>query len=126
MKPTLALLIVMASIASGGRADAHHRWSEVYKEGTQISIEGDVTKVEYRNPHSFVHVIVRDGRDDTQKWIVEWRGARQLSSGGVTRATLKAGQHVIVTGRPGLVRADNRLRLRTIVRPRDGFRWSGR
>lgn len=126
MKPTLALLVVIASISLGGRAAAHHRWAEVYKEGTQISIEGDVTQWEYRNPHSFVYVIVRDAHNHAQQWIVECGGAQQLRRVGVTAATLKPGQHVIVTGSPGRVDEDRRLRLLTIVRPQDGFKWSDR
>ena len=126
MKTALALIVVTAFIVSGGRAEAHHRWADVYKEGTQISIEGNVTQWEYRNPHSFVHVIVRDAHNRPQEWIVECGGAHQLSRLGVTAATLKPGQHVIVTGSPGRVDADHRLRLLAIVRPQDGFKWSDR
>ena len=126
VKPALALLVVTASIVVGGRADAHHRLSEVYKENTQISIEGEVAEWEYRNPHSFVHVIVRDAHNRAQQWIVECGGAQQLTRLGVTAATLKPGQYVIVTGSPGRVEADRRLRLRAIVRPQDGLTWSDR
>lgn len=123
MKHTLILLIVAASAASGVRASAHHRFSEVYVENREITIEGDVVQWEYRNPHSFVHVVARNDRNESERWIVECRGAVHLRQRGVTEETLRPGQRVIVTGSPGRVSADHRLRLRTIVRPHDGWRW---
>jgi hypothetical protein len=106
------------------RADAHHRYAETYVEDEQITIEGNVVQWEYRNPHSFVHVIARDERQRAHRWIVEFRGAGQLRQHGVTVETIKPGQHVIITGSPGRVTADHRLRLRAIVRPQDGWKWS--
>jgi hypothetical protein len=44
---------------------------------------------------------------------------------GIARDTLKVGDHVIVTGNPGRTVADHRLRMRSILRPKDGFKWSG-
>ena len=41
------------------------------------------------------------------------------------RDTLKAGDHVIITGNPGRTSEDHRIRMRSIFRPKDGFKWSG-
>lgn len=124
MKRTLAFLVIGASVVSGMRAYAHHRFADTYLEDKQITIEGNVVQWVYRNPHSFVHVIARDERHGSQRWIVEFLGAAQLRRHGVTGETLKPGQRVIITGSPGRVTADHRLRLRAIVRPQDGWRWS--
>ena len=43
----------------------------------------------------------------------------------LTRETLKPGDHVIITGNPGRNPEDHRLRMRTITRPSDGWKWGG-
>jgi hypothetical protein len=124
VKSVRILLIVASCLVCGARSYAHHRLSDIYREGQEISIEGDVVEWEYRNPHSFMHVVVRDARNRSQRWIVECRGADHLRRLGVTAGTVKPGQHVIVTGNPGRVAADRRLYLRVIVRPQDGLTWN--
>ena len=58
-------------------------------------------------------------------WAVEWGGGGQLSREGISRDTLKPGDHVIVTGNPGRNAEDHRVRMRSIKRPSDGFAWTG-
>jgi hypothetical protein len=116
--------VLFAAAVSGTHASAHHPFASTYLEDKQITIEGEVAEWVYGNPHSFVHVITRDSRNQTQRWIVECRGAHQLLRQGVTWEALKPGQRVIVTGSPGRVTAGYRLRLRALVRPQDGWRWS--
>ena len=105
----------MLSITPVARLGAHHRYADVYREDTQISLEGDVVEWNYRNPHAFVLLIVRDPRNRRQQWIVECGGTQQLRRHGV-----------IVTGSPGRVEAEHRLLLRSLVRPQDGLTWSDR
>jgi hypothetical protein len=123
VKRMLALVVIAAAV-SGTGVFAHHPFASTYLEDQQVTIEGEVAEWVYSEPHSFVHVIARDARNHTQRWIVECRGAQQLRRQGVTWETLKPGQRVVVTGSPGRVTAGYRLRLRALVRPRDGWRWS--
>jgi hypothetical protein len=60
------------------------------------------------------------------RWGVEWGGAQQLGGQGVTRETLKSGDHVIITGPPGRNPEDHRILMRTLLRPSDGFGWGNR
>jgi thiamine monophosphate kinase len=54
---------------------------------------------------------------------VEWGGVGQLGQQGVTRETLRVGDHVIISGAPGRNAADHRVRMVTLKRPADGFTW---
>ena len=58
-------------------------------------------------------------------YLIAGAGGLQLGRTGVTRDTLKAGDHVIITGYPGRNPDDHRLRTRSISRPKDGWKWSG-
>lgn len=123
MKRTLILLVLATAAAAGIRASAHHRFADTYFEDREITIEGELTEWHYREPHSFLYVVAKGARNAPETWIVECRGASQLRRIGMTPDTLRLGQHVVITGSPGRVSTEQRLRLRAIVRPSDGWRW---
>ena len=128
MKRNVLVLLVAGLAIFGTRASAHHSFAATYLEDQEVTIEGDLVQFLYRNPHSFVHVMAPDPKEkngEMYRWAVEWGGGGQLGQQGVTRETLKPGDHVIITGSPGRNPADHRLRMRTIVRPKDGWRWGG-
>jgi Family of unknown function (DUF6152) len=123
----IALLVAAAAISSY-TAYAHHSFAAAYLEDKEIGIEGTVTQFMFRNPHSFVRVtgFVKGDRSKTQHpYVVEWGGGGQLTRMGVSRDTLKAGDYVVVTGSPGRNAADYRLRMKSILRPKDGWKWKG-
>ena len=127
MKRFLAVLLVAtAALAAGAsRASAHHSFAATYLEDQSVTIEGELVQFLFRNPHSFVHVNVKQKDGSVVRYAVEWGGAGQLGGQGVTRDTLKPGDHVIITGNPGRNPEDHRLRMRTITRPSDGWKWGG-
>lgn len=118
----LALLIVLAC----GTVDiaAHHPFSATYRENEEVTIEGVLVRIVYRNPHSYLHVMTEDGSRQTRVWAVECSSGDRLRRSNLTEDTLKPGDRVVIKGSPGLDSAVGRVRLRSIVRPRDGWRWS--
>ncbi len=121
----LVLGMAVAVVASAGRAYAHHSFAATYVEEKTQKIEGELVQLLFRNPHSFVQLLVPDDKGEMQRWAIEWGAGGRLGTQGVTRETLKPGDHVIVTGNPGRNPDDHRLRMRTIERPVDGWKWSG-
>jgi hypothetical protein len=119
-----ALVIVLALGSS--RALAHHAASATYVHGKSVTIEGTLKEFAWRNPHSFMKVEVPDDKGVMQLWLIEGAAPTQLAEGGVTRNSLRPGDHVIVTGQPGRVTDDHRMLLEKIERPSDGFKWQGR
>ena len=112
-----------ALLLSGASAYAHHSFAATYIVDKEIKIEGDLVSFMFRNPHSFVHLMAPDDKGEMQRWAIEWAAAGQLS--GVSRDTLKQGDHVVITGNPGRTVEDHRVRMRSIFRPKDGWKWSG-
>jgi len=80
----------------------------------------------FRNPHSFVNIEASDSKGAVQRWSVEWSGAAALSNQGLSQQTLKAGDHVIITGRPSRTPGEYRVQMLTLKRPSDGFSWGNR
>ena len=125
------LLVVVLSSAmilltlSGGPAFAHHSVAAMYIYGKSVRIEGTLKEFIWRNPHSFMKVEAPDEKGEKQIWIIEGAAPQQLTEAGLTATTLRPGDQVIVTGRPGRIAEDHKLLLHTIVRPSDGFKWEG-
>jgi hypothetical protein len=116
-------LFALAVLGAGGRALAHHSFAATYREKDSVTIEGELVQLDFRNPHSFVHVDVKQKDGTTVRYAVEWGGVGQLGQQGITRETFKVGDHVIISGAPGRNAADHRVRMVTLKRPSDGFSW---
>ena len=118
-------LVVPAALLLCPQVEAHHSFAATYFVDQEISIDGTLTQFMFRNPHSFVKVMAKDDKGQSQVWSVEWGGGAQLTQEHVTRDTLKNGDHVIVTGNPGRDPNEHRIRLHKIVRTSDGWTWEG-
>ena len=122
------VLIVVGVAAASllvGRVYAHHSFAATYIESQKITVEGDLVQFQWRNPHSFVQLVAKDAKGQSQRWSAEWGSGGQLGNQGVARDTLKVGDHLIITGDPSRTAGDYRLRVRTIFRPADAWRWGG-
>lgn len=126
MTRSLVGLAVAAALVVAVEASAHHSFAATYLEDQRVQIEGELVQFQFRNPHSFVHVMVKEKDGSTVRYTVEWGGAGALGGQGVTRETLKVGDHVIITGSPGRNPTDHRVRMVTLHRPKDGFGWGRR
>jgi len=116
-------LFALAMLGAGSRAFAHHSFAATYREKDSVTIEGELVQLDFRNPHSFVHVDVKQKDGTTVRYAIEWGGVGQLGQQGITRDTFKVGDHVIISGAPGRNAADHRVRMVTLKRPSDGFSW---
>lgn len=120
-----AVVLSAVGLVAIARVSAHHSFAATYFEDQTTKIEGDLVQFQFRNPHSYVHMEAKDGEGAVQRWTIEWGSGMQLSTQGLTATTLKVGDHVVVTGAPGRDPEDHRMRMRSIERPKDGFKWNG-
>lgn len=112
-------------IAASGPAQAHHSFPATYLVDQEMTIQGTVVQFLFRNPHSFLHVMAPDKSGKMVTWAVEWGAGASLGSANVNANTLAPGDKVVVTGNPARDAASHRLRMRSIVRPSDGWKWAG-
>ena len=117
------LLAAVAGVLAAAPLAAHHSFTATYDETQEIELEGTLVSFMFRNPHSFVHLMAPDENGDMQRWAVEWGAAGVLDRQGVSRESLRVGDHVVITGNPGRNAIDHRLRMQTLLRPADGFGW---
>ncbi len=107
-------------------AAAHHSFSATYIESDSITITGTVVQFLFRNPHSIVQIEAADDKGKAQRWAVEWGSAGQLGGAGIERDTLKTGDEVQITGNPGRIPSEHRMRLTSIRRKNGDAIWGTR
>ena len=83
--------------ATGG-AQAHHAFSMEFDASHPVTLRGTVTKVELINPHSWIHVEVKDEAGTANVWMIEGGSPNALIRRGVTKATVPVGSELIING----------------------------
>ena len=126
MRGWLRTLLAAGVVLAATRVDAHHDLANNYLLDQTVTVEGELARLVFRNPHSMVHLVGRDKRGREVRYAVEWAGAGELAGQGVTSQTLKIGDYLVVTGNPGRFSADHRLRMITLHRPTDNYNYDGR
>ena len=121
----ILLSMAIGALVAVVPASAHHSFATYYFEDQSVTLEGVVQEFQYRSPHAILVFTAPDGNGRTQTFVAEWSNPRRLSSQGVTAATLKPGDVVVVTGSPGRTASDYKVHLKGIRRPADGWDWRG-
>ena len=101
-------------------ASAHHSIASAYDESKRVNLDGIIRQFQFVNPHPFLVVEVKDNAGAMQLWQLEMDNRGELVDVGMTSATFKPGDRVVVAGSPsrGQPRA---LYIRSLERPADGF-----
>ena len=126
MKLKLCVSILAVGLLAASQARAHHSFAATYFEDRTTQVEGKLVQFQFRNPHSFIQLEVKDEGGQVVRWSIEWGGASQLGSQGVTNETLKYGDIVTIIGNPGRDPADHRIRMLSLRRKSDNFGWGQR
>jgi Family of unknown function (DUF6152) len=126
MKLKLFASVLAISLLAASQVNAHHSFAATYFEDRTAQIEGKLVQFQFRNPHSFIQLEAKDEKGQVVRWSIEWGGAAQLGSQGVTNETLKYGDVVSIIGNPGRVAEDHRIRMLSLRRKSDNFGWGQR
>ena len=77
---------------------AHHAFAAEFDANRPVKLEGVVTKMEWINPHSWIHIDVKGDDGSVQKWMIEGGAPNALLRRGWNRDSLKAGTQIMVQG----------------------------
>jgi hypothetical protein len=90
---------------------AHHAFSAEFDANSPVQLRGTVTKMEWINPHSWIHIDVVNAAGETEAWMVEGGAPNAILRRGFDANSLKPGTVILVEGyraRDGANRANGR------------------
>jgi len=90
---------------------AHHSFAAEFDANKPITLHGTITKLEWINPHSWLHVNVKNDDGTTTEWMIEGATPNTLLRRGFTRDTVKTGTEITIVGyqaKSGAHRANGR------------------
>ena len=77
---------------------AHHAFAAEFDAQKPVKLKGTVVKVEFINPHSWIHMDVKDADGKVTRWMVEGGSPNALFRRGVTKDALPQGTEILVDG----------------------------
>jgi Family of unknown function (DUF6152) len=93
-----AVLAVAGALLAVVPAWAHHAFGAEFDVGKPVKLTGTLTKVEWVNPHAWIHIDVKSPDGQTIDWMIEGGSPNILLRHGFTRDTLQVGTVLVVTG----------------------------
>ncbi len=90
-----SMLWVAAAAASVG---AHHSFAAEFDASQPVTLRGTVTGMDWVNPHSWIHLDVKNEDGTVTKWMIEGATPNTLFRRGFTKNSLPVGTEIIVHG----------------------------
>jgi len=90
---------------------AHHAFSAEFDAKKPVKLEGTVSKMQWINPHAWIHIDVKRPDGKLETWMIEGGTPNTLFRRGFTKDSLKTGTKIVVEGyraKDGSMRANGR------------------
>ena len=96
--PRVAFIVGFACASSAFPASAHHAFAAEFNVNAPVELTGTVTNVEMINPHSWIHISVKNADGTATDWMIEGGSPNALYRRGVTKASVPVGSELKVVG----------------------------
>jgi hypothetical protein len=97
-KLAVALGVIALAVIAAAPLRAHHAFAAEFDANKPVSFKGTITKMEWTNPHVWLHLDVKKPDGTVESWAFEAGTPSTLFRRGFTKASLVAGTPVMVDG----------------------------
>ena len=99
MRSTTKIGLAMgAALLAAAPVWAHHAFAAEFDGKTPVKLQGTVTKMEWINPHAWIHIDVKDKDGKVTNWMVECGTPNTLLRRGVNKNSVTPGMEIVVDG----------------------------
>ena len=99
MRRTMACMLTgVALLVTALPLLAHHAFTAEFDAKKPLKLRGTVAKVELINPHSWIHIDVKNSDGTTTRWMIEGGTPNTLLRRGFTKNSLPVGTEILVDG----------------------------
>jgi hypothetical protein len=99
MRTTLvSLLAGLALLSAAVPVAGHHAFAAEFDANKPIKLRGTVAKMEWINPHTWIHIDVKKPNGTVERWMIEGGPPNALFRRGFTRDSLPTGIEIVVEG----------------------------
>ncbi len=98
----IGLVALGGTLMVGTGLQAHHSVAGVYDLKKEVVLEGQLTKLNIRNPHSNLLLAVPNADGTTTEWVLTTATVQALTRQGVNNSSLKPGEFLKITALPAL------------------------
>ena len=96
----IRLAAVGGFLIGGAELQAHHAVAGVYDLNKEVVLQGQLTKLNFRNPHSNLLLAVPNPDGTTTEWVLTTASIQVLTRAGVSSTSIKPGENLKITALP--------------------------
>src|SRR5437764_3947359 len=96
---------------------AHHAFGSEFDANSPVLLKGKIVRIEWVNPHTWIHVEVTDDKGEKEVWMIEGGSPNTLLRRGANKNTFPVGTDVVVDGYQARDHSEKRANARNVTFP---------